>query len=985
MKPSLRLLRLVAAARLGVARALAAEPLHVHATTVALSALPLWVLTVGCKAHKIAVSPEKLGWAKVVGLSAAVAMSDLGFCAAWIAVWAVLLALTGAKWLRNWAHPLLTWVVLLLSAGDHGFWISTGQLLDWNLIAYFFKHFEMIRPVLASEVRPLTVIAFVSLPVLAAWPLLLKGLRRRAHAGQIGRFTQVNRRQLRNTLVLLLGLAAVAPVVRTLPMPGALQPLARSEHYEVGKAAILAIFAREPTLDQLDGSKRMPQVAIGAQDPLKRHNVLLVVLESTRALATTPYAPGLATTPFLQELATKGTLVRHAFTLVPHTTKALVPIFCGVPPKLTPEYEEADHNGNPVTCLPKHLADKGYATIFMTPAEGSFELNRTLAEQAGFGKVLAREDFRRPDWQHHSKTFEENNYFGFEDRILIEPALQWVDAQKGPWMLAMLTLTAHHPYAVPKSWQRKNFGTPGQLDDYHNTVAYADDMLRQLWQGLVLRGHDKDTLLVVIGDHGEGFGEHGIYQHDEITYDEGLRVPLVVVGPGVPAGKSVDGLWQNLDVVPTLLDLLGISWDPQALPGRSVFSGKPHSKLQFSAWPRDKSVAVRTLTHKFIDFYDKRSREAFDLASDPSETKNIYELPKIKAQADAALTAARAWKQDVNTAYALQGKLRLDQFVNRLRPKIAHNCDIALDNGVRLVGWQLERDAVRAGDAIWLTTVWYVDRAPGKGWEIFAHMLGPENHFGRFDHVAVEGAYPVAQWQAGQYIVDRTRLAWSHVVPSGNYDVVMGLWNPDDGNRRAEPSGVGRLLDRENRIVVAQVEVDNPARPKASVKQGRSAIPADQQKMVTDGPAPFAPRTDVLFGAAARLIKMELPAAPAKPGTDVTLHWWFEAKVPLPRFTDLFVHLKGPTGQHLNVSHGTVGGNYLPDAWQKGEVIEDVHAFTLPADWAPGKTEVLMGFWDRNAKTVPGDPASGRLPIVAKQVAVDAELRAHVGSFEVKK
>ena len=985
MKPHLRLLQLFTAMRHLALRALLAEPLRLHARWVASTAVPLWVITVAGKAHKIAVSPDKLSLVQVAGYTATVAISDLGFCVAWTATWAMLLTLGRQRWMRVALLPVVTWLALLLTGGDHGFWISTGQLLDWHLIAYFFTHYEMIRPILANEVRPLTITAFAALPLLATWPLWSRRRRARMRATEMGQFTQLDRRMLRHGALALVVLGIATPLARLVPLPGALQPLARNIHSEVSLAALTALTAREPDADKLDASKRMPPVVLGEQDPKRRFNVLLVILESTRASATTPYAPTLATTPFLQELASKGTLVRNAFTLVPHTTKALVPILCGVPPKLTPEYEEADHGGIPVSCLAKHLGGKGYTSLFLTPAEGSFELNRTLAEQAGFGKVLAREDFRRPPWQQHAKNFEENNYFGFEDRIVIAPALQWVAAQKGPWLLTLLTLTAHHPYAVPKSWTRKSFGQTGLLEEYLNTVSYSDDMLRQLWQGLAAQGRDKDTLLVVIGDHGEGFGEHGVYQHDEITYDEGLRVPLLVVGPGVPDGKVVEGLWQNTDVLPTVLDVLGIPLRAGQMPGRSVLSGQPHQQLVFSAWPRDKSVAVRTLTHKFIDFYDKRGREAFELASDPSETKNIYALPSIKAQADAALTAAKAWKQDVNTAYALQGKRRLDQFVTRLRPTVANTCDIALDNGLRLVGWQLERDKVRAGDAIWLTTLWYVDRSPGPGWEIFAHMLGPENQFGRFDHVAVEGAYPVWQWQAGQYVVDRTRLAWSHLVPSGNYDVVMGLWNPADSSQRAAPSGTGRLLDREHRIVVAQIEVENPARPKSTVKLGRAAIPLEKQALVQDGPPKFQREFEVLFGGATRLIKAELPKAPSKPSSDVTLHWWFEAKAPLPRFTDLFVHIKSPTGQHLNVSHPTVGGSYLPDAWQKGEVIEDVHAFTLPADWAPGTTTVMIGFWDRNAPTDPKDPASGRLPIVAPTIKIDVERRAHVGTFEVGK
>lgn len=943
------------------------------------------LVTLAAKAHKMwATAGDAAPWRKAVWALAA-AGADLAVFAAAALIFAILLALGRGRG-RSAAIVAVHGIalaLLIVAAGDYGFWKSTGSALDASLIGYFFNHFSMIRGVLASEVRPATIIGFAALPVLAVWPLFAQRDRQALRA-RPGTFGPMDRRDWRNVAATLIAMPAGWAIAHLPAIEGAAQFQRLNVHLTLAWDGWRAFADRHRAASQVPDGLPMRGLTVGPQDPAKKRNLLVVVLESHRARSTTPYNPALATTPFMAELASQGARVDRAYTLVPHTTKALIPIFCGAPPKLTPEYEEADHGGLSVACLPKILRDHGYATLFATPAEGSFELNRTLAEQMGFAEIVSREDFRSGALGEHANSFAENNYFGFEDRVLVKPLLDWIGRQKGPWFAGVLTLTAHHPYAVPPSWQKRNFGATGQEEDYLNTLAYTDDVLRQLWQGLVAAGADRNTELVVVGDHGEGFGEHSLFQHDEVTFEEGLRVPLVLVGPDVPAGSVISGLRQNVDIAPTVLQLLGMPVQDSDLPGASLLQTKGHDKLFFAAWPNEKAVGAISGQLKVVDYFGKRTPAAYDLAADPSELHDIYAQPAVKKAADPLRTQALAFRQQTNSAYAAQIARRSDVFVSKLPKKLAHGCDIAFGNGARLLGWQLERDKVRAGDAIWLTTLWHAQRPPGPGWELFTHMNGPESHFTRFDHVAVEGAYPVAQWQQGDYVVDRVRLTWSHMVPSGSYDVTMGLYNPTAGGDRATPSGRGLLVDREGRVVVARIEVDNPARPLASVKTGRSAIPPDKQAMVTDGPPAFAPTLDAIFGGAARVLKAELPSQPAVPGSDVTFRWWFAAVKPLPRYADLFVHIKGPGGRHLNVSHPTVGGSYLPDAWQPNEVIEDVHAFTLPADWPAGPTKVWMGFWDRNAPSDPNDPGAGRLAIETKTLTVDSERKVLVGSFEVK-
>jgi arylsulfatase A-like enzyme len=140
----------------------------------------------------------------------------------------------------------------------------------------------------------------------------------------------------------------------------------------------------------------------------------------------------------------------------------------------------------------------------------------------------------------------------------------------------------------------------GAIDSYDNTVLFADRLLEDLTS--FIRGNHPDTLVIITSDHGEEFLEHRGYLHARTLYNEILRVPLVLMGPGIPRGQSVSRLTDHTDLFATVLDYLGLP--PSATQGESLLR-KPHGKgALVYAEKRNGLSAMRTLISeegKFIE------------------------------------------------------------------------------------------------------------------------------------------------------------------------------------------------------------------------------------------------------------------------------------------------------------------------------------------------------------------------------------------------
>ena len=181
----------------------------------------------------------------------------------------------------------------------------------------------------------------------------------------------------------------------------------------------------------------------------ERRNVVLIFLESTRARATTPYNEDLKTTPFMDELAKNSLLAEEAYTDVPHTHNALTATNCGVEPPLDrwgTMLLGSRSNSVPSTCLPDLLQGQGYDSVYFMSQASTFEKSPQIMENLGYKEFHSVESMDK-------EGFEETNYFGYEDDIMLKPSKQWLEKQKEsgrPFLATYLTSAPHHEYLAPQ-------------------------------------------------------------------------------------------------------------------------------------------------------------------------------------------------------------------------------------------------------------------------------------------------------------------------------------------------------------------------------------------------------------------------------------------------------------------------------------------------------------------------------------------------------
>jgi arylsulfatase A-like enzyme len=235
-----------------------------------------------------------------------------------------------------------------------------------------------------------------------------------------------------------------------------------------------------------------------------------------------------------------------------------------------------------------------------------------------------------------------------DEHAMLAPAVEWA-ARGGPepYLLTVLTVTPHHPYEVP--------GEPWQGDDhaqYLRALRHQDRFVGALLRELEAAGALADAVVVLVGDHGEAFGEHQGLQHDVVPYEEVARAPLLLLGPEARIGppRRVGGLRHHFDLVPTLLELAGARWRG-VLPGRSLLTTPGHERVATFCWYPSTCAALRQGDRKVVYHFGRRPTEVFDLAADPGETRDL--APALPAEEVAAAERALVGlKLSVDAFYA---------------------------------------------------------------------------------------------------------------------------------------------------------------------------------------------------------------------------------------------------------------------------------------------------------------------------------------------
>jgi choline-sulfatase len=405
-------------------------------------------------------------------------------------------------------------------------------------------------------------------------------------------------------------------------------------------------------------------------------NVILITVDTTRADRMGFLGSTRGLTPNLDAMARDGTAFTHAYSHVPLTTASHATILTGT----YPQYNHVNDFGVPLAAglpyLPDILHEHGYRTAAFV---GSLILDPIVGTAPGFDR-----GFDVYDAGFRIKTAKDNRYDTVERRagVVVAHALGWLKKRPAgapPFFLWVHLYDPHDPYDPPEPYKSKF------ADPYDGEIAYADAMLGKLFAALKSAGLYRGSLIAMMADHGEAFGEHGERTHGMFLYDETIHVPLLIKLPVVRCPESLKRCLETkpltndvrvglVDVTPTILEVTGIPI-PKEIQGQSLLDAmqseaagargvdRPIDRPIYSEtdYPHRafKWSSLRALrTGKYLAI-EAPTRELYDQASDPKAVHNL--APASPAVTDTLMAEVEQFRQKTSAELAAAAKLDPEQ------------------------------------------------------------------------------------------------------------------------------------------------------------------------------------------------------------------------------------------------------------------------------------------------------------------------------------
>jgi arylsulfatase A-like enzyme len=429
---------------------------------------------------------------------------------------------------------------------------------------------------------------------------------------------------------------------------------------------------------EVRGSENISDPPAHLTDTALRPNIILITIDAASADHFSCYGYSRETTPNLDRLAKRGVQFENAIAPSSWTLPSFASMFTGLFPH--------QHGADGASPLPKRfptlamaLKSAGYQTVgfnanlsygqasegmaqgFDLYEDGSENLRQNLMRTL-FGSAFVRfvsARFAQPDRPERQSAEEINR-----------KVLRWFPRRtRRPYFLFINYFDVHSPYFAPRPFakrfgelpdaivRRMNSGIIGTrfpaitpmeqaslVAGYDNSLAYADSQIEALMQFLAKSPDWSNTVVIITSDHGESFGEHGFFGHGWNLSRELVHVPLIILGPGIPAGLRVRSVVATRKLYATILGLAEGSTTASPSPSslQNYWSGKRDSAPEASAvvsevdvptpYPRLQNAYISVTTPQWHWILDAHGHtQLFDWVKDPTEKADLAASPEASA------------------------------------------------------------------------------------------------------------------------------------------------------------------------------------------------------------------------------------------------------------------------------------------------------------------------------------------------------------------
>jgi len=410
---------------------------------------------------------------------------------------------------------------------------------------------------------------------------------------------------------------------------------------------------------------RIPSRPVGAVEDVRELrerddlNVVFIVIDTLRADRLGAYGYGRPTSPIMDDLASRGVRFAHVEAQSTWTKCSMASLWSGVYPTRTGITRFNDALPEAATLPAEMLRAAGFRT-------GGIWRNGWVATNFGFQQGF--ETYFRPLAQKLPERVRPRAGASLEgsDEDVTYSAIEFIKAHGHERFLLYLHYMDVHQYAYDGAAAELAFGT-SYSDHYDSAIHWVDRNVGELMLALEDSGLFKKTLVVIASDHGEAFYEHSFEGHARNLYREVTEVPLLFVLPfRLEKGIVVEPLVRNVDVWPTILDLLGLP-PIEGADGRSLLplieaAGRgqpaPEAEPAFAyldrtwGWPGRESVPLASIRKDGKRLVLRRREgdavELYDHATDPREQVNLAQsepelVAELKPAAEAHLADTPIW------------------------------------------------------------------------------------------------------------------------------------------------------------------------------------------------------------------------------------------------------------------------------------------------------------------------------------------------------